>query len=98
MDAWDREDRAGWDELMAEKPPRCPSCGGSKVAYVLWGLPAMSRRLRELEGSGDVVIAGCMIPGEPHAPAKWLCRSCGYAWGLDPEDERRGLTAVGPVG
>jgi hypothetical protein len=98
MDDWDRADAAGWDELMAVKPERCPRCSGSNMVYVLWGMPAMSTRLRELEEAGQVQIAGCMIPGEPEAPAKWLCRSCGYAWGLDPEDERRGLNAVGPFG
>ena len=95
---FDREDAAGWDDLMARKPSTCPRCGGSKVAYVLWGFPAGSRRLMELQESGEVEIAGCMIPAAPEAPAMWLCRTCGYAWGLDPEDERRGLTPVGPFG
>ena len=97
-DIWEREDAAGWDALMADKPDRCPRCAGAHVVYVLWGMPMMSPRLAELEKAGHVLIAGCMIPGEPEAPAKWLCRACGLAWGMDPEDERRGLTPVGPYG
>jgi rubredoxin len=98
MDDWEREEAAGWDRLMATKPVRCPRCGGSKVAYVLWGMAAFTRRLVELEKAGNVVISGCVIPGEPEAPARWLCRSCGYAWGLDPEDDRLGRIPVGPFG
>ena len=58
----------------------CPKCGSSKVTRILYGLPAMNKKLEEDLEEGRIVLGGCVI-GED-SPA-WACVACEHRWGED---------------
>ena len=62
---------------------RCPGCGGESIAHILWGLPAMSEKLREDLQAGRVMLGGCCV--EPNS-AEWHCNECGTEWRVSPID------------
>jgi hypothetical protein len=43
------------------KPPRCPACGGPRVATILYGLPAFDAQLQRDLDSERVVLGGCIV-------------------------------------
>lgn len=53
--------------------PRCPKCNKTKVAKILYGMPAMSEELEKQLDEGSVVLAGCCIEGEK---PRFRCRWC----------------------
>lgn len=53
--------------------PRCPKCNKTKVAKILYGMPAMSEELEKQLDEGSVVLAGCCIEGEM---PRYRCRWC----------------------
>ena len=56
---------------------KCPKCGSSKVAKILYGLPAFDDELEAKIDAGEVVLAGCCIPyGAPLLSHE--CRDCGF--------------------
>jgi hypothetical protein len=60
-----------------EQPARrCPRCGSTRVAEIVYGLP--SAELLEASRKGKIALGGCVI--EPDIPT-WLCRACGEEWG-----------------
>lgn len=59
----------------------CPECGSSRVARMLWGMPALSDYLRRSLEDGSVVLGGCYLP-EPRPD--WRCDDCGCEFGDDP--------------
>lgn len=57
--------------------PRCPRCGSTEQARVLWGMPVMDPELEGQLERGEVVLGGCLVgPGS----SKWHCRACGFEW------------------
>lgn len=60
--------------IAASKPKKCPKCGDSPVASILYGLPAMDEALDERIEGGSVVLGGCIVSDDD---AEWQCNSCG---------------------
>ena len=59
----------------ARKPRKCPNCGASPVASVLYGMPSLSHELMEKERRGEVVFGGCVIEMDGSQPS-WKCTTC----------------------
>jgi hypothetical protein len=53
--------------------PRCPKCNKTKLAQIMYGMPAMSEELEKQLDEGVVVLAGCCIEGEK---PRYRCRWC----------------------
>jgi hypothetical protein len=86
-----------WQDVLHDLPDRCPQCGASTVAYVLWGMPALSPTLERLLAEGQIEIGGCVVPSGPYAPAHWVCGTCRHAWGIEGLTRvPRHRTVVGP--
>ena len=69
------------DRARPVKPTRCPSCGGTEFASILYGYPnfaVVSDRLR----SGELVLGGCLVTGNDPL---WRCRTCKKSF---PKDAR----------
>ena len=68
------------DQFLKRKPRKCPKCGFSPVASILYGMPAFDEDLeRDLENK-SLILGGCME--ELDAP-KWQCVGCDgefYSW------------------
>jgi YgiT-type zinc finger domain-containing protein len=58
----------------ARKPRKCPSCGHTPIASILYGMPNISDELFEKERRGEVIFGGCVI--ELDQPT-WQCSNCG---------------------
>lgn len=56
-----------------EITPYCPNCGKSKIAKIIYGMPAYTKELQKDIDEGRVVLAGCMI--ENDTPS-YFCRWC----------------------
>lgn len=53
------------------RPAKCPACGSTRVAKILYGMPILSEGLqRDLE-EGRVVLGGCEL-----GDAVWECADC----------------------
>ena len=67
------------------KPTHCPSCGGPRVAAILYGLPLFDDDLNRALDEGRVVLGGCSAFEDS---AIWRCLECGHGWGTFdwPED------------
>lgn len=70
-------------------PRHCPSCGGPRVASILYGLVDIENAelARELDGDRIVLGGCCAMAGGP----EWECLDCGRRWGrlhgdLDKDD------------
>jgi len=55
------------------KPKKCPECGSSKVARVLYGRPAFSADLQIAIDSGKIILGGCCKSSDD---PKWQCMDC----------------------
>ncbi len=56
------------------KPRKCPHCGNSPVASILYGMPAYDEKMQKDIAEGRIALGGCCIGMD--APA-WQCSSCG---------------------
>lgn len=63
---------------MRDKPKACPQCGSDRVAPILYGLPMLSKELRQDLDAGRVALGGCCIDRD--SPA-WACVACEHTWG-----------------
>jgi len=52
---------------------KCPKCGSSKVARILYGYPIMTEKLECEINEGKYVLGGCMA--EMRDPS-WQCTEC----------------------
>jgi rubrerythrin len=60
-----------------EAPESCPKCGSERLARFLYGVPHLSKELREKLKKGEIIIGSCVLrANEP----KWQCRKCGHKW------------------
>lgn len=55
------------------KPTKCPACGSSRIAEILYGLPAFSAKLKKDLNAGRIVLGGCC---ETNDDPKWQCADC----------------------
>jgi len=58
----------------AIKPDRCPECGKSQMADILYGYPAFSDELQQDINEGRVMLGGCCVSFDDPA---WVCSQCG---------------------
>ena len=58
----------------SRKPRKCPACGSSLVALILYGLSGFSPELEADLEAGRVVLGGCCLTGDD---PKWQCMGCG---------------------
>lgn len=65
------------------KPTSCPSCRGSDIRRIMYGLP--TTETLERAKRGEVVLGGCSIFDDM---PDWRCMSCGHQW-FDPTDPVR---------
>ena len=63
---------------MSVKPDKCPKCGSNKVAYIMYGLPAIGDELDKNLNEGKIVLGGCCFSN--NSPA-WKCVDCSHLWG-----------------
>lgn len=55
------------------KPRKCPSCGKSPVATILYGLPAYDDEMQQQIDSGLIKLGGCCVMESDPA---WHCTHC----------------------
>jgi ribosomal protein L37AE/L43A len=55
------------------KPRKCPACGSARVARILYGLPAFSKRLEADMNAARVVLGGCCVTDDDPS---WQCADC----------------------
>ena len=55
------------------KPKKCPSCGSTRIADIMYGLPAFSTELENNLNSGKIVLGGCCVSGDD---PRWQCADC----------------------
>lgn len=58
----------------SRKPAKCPACGHTPVATILWGLPDFDPELEAALKAGTVALGGCCISDDDPA---WQCTACG---------------------
>ena len=56
------------------KPKKCPNCGNTKIATILYGLPAFDEQLEKGLNDGSIRLGGCCITDDD---PKWECAKCG---------------------
>jgi hypothetical protein len=69
------EETARSEALLLIPLPDCPSCSCSKVAHILYGLPALTDELQQAIDEQRVVLGGCLV--KENAPVG-ICIYCGY--------------------
>lgn len=57
------------------KPRKCPECGHSPLASILYGLPSFDEALERAMHEGRITIGGCCIG---HDDPAWECSHCGF--------------------
>jgi hypothetical protein len=63
--------------LWQTRQPRCPSCGGRRVAEILYGLPAFDEELDRNLRAGHIVLGGCCVSDRM---PQWRCGKCSHEW------------------
>jgi len=61
-------------QFASRKPRKCPVCGATPVASILWGMPNMTPELEEKLAKGTWTLGGCCID---IPSAMWRCNACG---------------------
>ncbi|RMG53061.1 MAG: hypothetical protein D6723_07730 [Acidobacteria bacterium] len=58
------------------KPRKCPVCGSSRIARILYGLPPpdLPEKLKNDLDAGRIVFGGCIVFGDDPT---WQCVNCG---------------------
>lgn len=72
MERSDAPERLGLDS------PRCPECGSSNVAEILWGLPSFTDELQKELAEGKVVLGGCCVD---YDDPEYECNDCMHRFG-----------------
>ena len=83
------------DFAIHNKEPqiKCPYCGSTDTAEILYGMPAFTKEFQEKLDSGKIHLGGCcinltrnedgtMVQTDPD----WYCNSCGKGF-TSPEPE-----------
>ncbi len=72
------------------RPRRCTACRSSRIAPILYGMPAMDLEMERQIKEGLLVIGGCCTGGDQPA---WQCTTCGaptHVTGQEDPDDPRG--------
>jgi len=56
------------------KPRKCPVCSSHKVAKIMYGIRAFSRKLERQIDAGEIALGGCCITNDD---PRWKCMACG---------------------
>jgi len=62
---------------------KCPKCGKSWIAEILWGYPADMQSMKEALERKEIVLGGCLVTN--HDP-KYECNDCNHQWGERDDD------------
>lgn len=63
---------------------KCPNCGKSWIAEILWGLPGdYDKYLEEQIERKEIILGGCLVTDND---PKWKCNDCNHRWGERDED------------
>ena len=57
---------------------KCPNCGKSSVAEIIWGYVADMDSIKEKLEKKEIILGGCIVSGHD---AKWECNECSHRWG-----------------
>ena len=57
--------------MEEESKERCPNCGSTNTAKIIWGLPDFTEELQKRIDAGELVLGGC-IPGR----GDYECNEC----------------------
>ena len=55
----------------------CPSCGGTDIAMILWGLPNMDLKLAKKVKDKKIVLGGCCVSNDD---PELECNDCGWRY------------------
>jgi len=55
----------------------CPSCGGTDIAMILWGLPNMDLKLEKKVKDKKIVLGGCCVSNDD---PELECNDCGWRY------------------
>lgn len=58
----------------SRKPGKCPSCGHSPLASILYGYVGFDGGLQKKLEEGRIVLGGCCVSDDD---PKWECTNCG---------------------
>ena len=58
----------------SRKPRKCPSCGNSPLASILYGYVGFDGELQKKLEEGRIVLSGCCVSDDD---PKWECTNCG---------------------
>jgi DNA-directed RNA polymerase subunit RPC12/RpoP len=58
----------------SRKPGKCPNCGHSPLANILYGYIGIDDDLRKKLDEGRIVLGGCCVTGDD---PRWECTNCG---------------------
>ena len=58
---------------IKRKPRKCPQCGSSRIAVILYGMPEYSPELAKSLKEGKIELGGCCISNDD---PKWKCTEC----------------------
>jgi hypothetical protein len=67
------------------KPTRCPKCGGTEFALIVYGLVRPSKVRNKLD-SGEIALGGCIVTGND---PEWRCNTCGKRFPEDADEQRK---------
>jgi ribosomal protein L37AE/L43A len=56
-----------------KKPAKCPECGSTHVAKILYGLPTFSEKLEAEMKAGRITLGGCCVTNDDPV---WQCADC----------------------
>ena len=68
------------DQFLKRKPKKCPKCGHSPVASILYGMPAFDEDLERKLEDKSLILGGCVVG---YDDPKWRCTYCSaefYEW------------------
>jgi hypothetical protein len=55
------------------KPFKCPDCGATEVAVILYGMPINNEKLQKDLQDGRIALGGCCLTGDD---PRWECIRC----------------------
>ena len=69
--------------MSSKQQKKCPKCGSTNVAYILYGMLAFDDELEKQLDEGKIKIGGCESDsGNP----TWHCNDCDNEWGGRRDD------------
>lgn len=60
-------------QIFKRKPNKCPVCGATSIAKILYGMPAPTEDLHKKLEEKKVVLGSCIISEDDPS---WCCTEC----------------------